>query len=181
MNNKFTKIKEGLGLTFFCILVLLFIAIPIILFQIFISASLFSFIGMSFETTKSLINFLLLAVALSFIPEFLTDSIVQTFKDLAFLNKKRGLILDFIITVPTKVILFIITDIIIKDVKISLFAAFFVATILFILEKTFTKFLNDDEKSSNENAIFDMESSLEKFDEEDKKYDTTHDDINNNL
>ena len=181
MSNKFTKIKEGLGFILFCLLVLLFITIPIILLQTFISASLFSFIGVSFESTKSLINFLLLAVALSFIPEFLTDSIVQAFKDLAFLNKKRGLLLDFIITIPTKVILFIIADIIAKDIKISLFSAFFVATILFILEKAFNKFLDDDNKSSNENAIFDMEFSLKKFDEEEKKDNNTDDDIDNTL
>ena len=166
MSNKFTKIKEKFGFTLFCILLLLFFAIPIILFQTFISAGLFSFLGVSFESKKSLINFLFLFAGLSFIPEFISDLTVQAFKDLAFLNNKKGLILDFIISIPTKVILFLIADIIIPDVEITLFSAIVVSIILFSLEKVFNKFLDDipDKKGeSMEEATLNMESSLEKF------------------
>lgn len=165
------KLKEFLFLTIFAII---FFGI-IFTLQTFIGSSIFSLLRVKFLAIKDLFVFTFIFCILSAIVELFTDSFIEIIKDFKNLNKKLLFSLNFFVSVPIKVIIILLTDILSKNVEITFLAALIGATILFLIEyktEDFLENLNDkldaQEKEKKQNAIADIESALDTFEKEQK-------------
>ncbi|MGL4763095.1 MAG: YrvL family regulatory protein [Sarcina sp.] len=162
------KLKHILGISIFGIIIF----VAIFAFYSFVGSSIFALLSVKFTSIKYLLLFMLLYCILATILELFTDAFIAILIEFRNLNKNQSFLLKFLISVSTKTIIFLICDMISKNVTLTFLSALIAAILIFLIEyKTEESFDNINTNANDLNEIIDrFEDELDKFEDEQKKF-----------